>query len=301
MKTLIFNRTLSIALLAGILTAGCNKKEDEIQEVMESIQSAEDNAMIETEFSAVFDAVGDVAELSEPGKDTKETGNSQYTVLPGGATVVFTDSLWTDGDGVEFYVDYGPLGDEPPKGLLCRDGRYRAGRIDASLSEPFFEINSVLTITIPTENEYYVGNGADMARITGVKTVTRTDTLTRHIIVTNASATGQNGTIQWNADRYTTRTMDPTPGLWGDTFTTRGNANGINVNNVSFTAEVTAEDPLVKKLQLGCASTFVSGVVTIENENGGTLALDYDPYDDQACDKVARVTINGNSRIIVVR
>jgi hypothetical protein len=70
---------------------------------------------------------------------------------------------------------------------------------------------------------------------------------------------------------------------------------------VDLAAHVEQGNPLLKKLELGCASTFISGVVTIENETGGILILDYDPYNDQACDKVARVTINGLSKIIFVR
>lgn len=293
------NQLLSVFLMLFVLISGCQK--DEKEEVIESIQSAEDNAMVETEFSALYESAGDVADLASSDSDYKSASEIEYTVLPSGALVVFTDSLWNDGDGIEFYIDYGGLGDTPPKGLLCKDGRYRAGRIDASLSKRFFEINSVLTISVPMENYYYVGNGTDMAQVSGIKTVTRTDTTTRHIVVANAKATNAGGTIYWNADRYTTRIFDAGPGLWGDEFTLYGTAQGTNINGVGFTATVTAENPLVKKLELGCASTFVSGVVTIQNQNGGTLVLDYDPYNDQACDKVAEVTVNGKSRVIFVR
>ncbi|MBN3035687.1 MAG: hypothetical protein JW861_08880 [Bacteroidales bacterium] len=297
----IFRVFLMISLVASLIS-GCKKDEkEELEEAVESIQSAEDNAMVETEFSALFDFAGDVAEMGGAAKSSPSMTEVEYTVLPSGALVVFTDSLWNDGDGLEFYIDFGELGNTPPRGLLCKDGRYRAGRVDATLSDHFYNTGSVLTITVPLANNYYVGDGTNMAHVSGTKTVTRTDDSTFHVVVTGAQATGQSGTILWSADRYTSRTYDAGPGIWGDEFTFWGTAEGTNINGVGFTATVIESDPLIKKLQLGCATTFVAGVVTIQNNNGGTLILDYDPYNDQACDKVAQVTVNGVSRIFMVR
>lgn len=294
MKTM---KIFATALLLIAVAIGCKKEE----EVLESIQSAEDNAMIETEFSAVFEVTDDVVAVTGSAKGTESFKSPIYTVLPSGAEVIFTDSLWNDGNGIAFYIDFGPLGNVPPKGLLCKDGRYRAGRIDASLSAPYFEVNSLLTISVLQSNDYFAGDGTNMTHLSGVKTVTRTDENTRQIVVTGAQATNENGTVYWSAERTVTKTFDNGSGIWGDHFSLYGTATGTNLNSIGFTATVTSGNPLIKKLETGCAGTFVAGVVTIENTAGGKLELDYDPYNNEACDKVASVTINGKTKIIFVR
>lgn len=302
MKT---KKIISIAFFAVfasslVLFNSC-KKEDKDDTAAESIQSAEDNAMAESEFSAVFDASDDVAAVNNDSKETKDSKSLGYTVLPSGAEVIFTDSLWSDGDGIAFFIDYGELLGTAPSGLLCKDGKYRAGRIDVTLSDHYYLVNSVLSISISEDNDYYVGDGTNMTHISGYKTVTRTDSTTRHIVVTDGKAESSLGTILWSCDRTTVRTADAGWGLWGDEFTTTGSAQGSNINGIGFTASISEEKPLVKQLQIGCARTFVSGIVTVTNNNGGVLELDYDPYGDQACDRTAKVTVNGVSRIIMVR
>lgn len=294
-------KAIAFVLLLSISFVSCQKDEnDDKEDTQESIQSAKDNSMVETEFSAVFDAADDVAAVNHSGSQLKGHG---YTILPSGAEVIYTDSIFgDDGDGVEFYIDYGEMGSDTPYGLLCKDGRYRSGRIDVSITDRYYVENSVLTISIPASNEYHVGNGTDMTHITGTKEITRNDSVTRSIKVTGASATNDEGTISWSAERVIKRTYnDGILGLWGDEFTITGSAKGTNINGVDFTAAISDEKPLIKTLKMGCARTFISGVITINNENGGELILDYDPYDDQACDKVAEVSIGDNSWIIIVR
>jgi hypothetical protein len=291
------NKSVILIITCVATLIGCQKQDRILY--TENIQSAENNAMMETEFSAMFEAIDDIASIqNDIGNNYKST---TYTVVPSGAMVIFTDSLWNDGDGIEFYIDYGELDLYPPKGILCKDGRYRAGKVYASLSDRYFNLNSILTISVPSENIYYVGNGNDMTNISGTKTVTRIDTNTRNIRVTDAIATNLLGSITWNADRTISKTFNTGPGLWGDEFTITGTSSGTNVNGVGFTANISSLNPLVKRLELGCASTFVSGVITITNNNGDQMQLDYDPYNDQPCDKVARVIINGRSKFIIVR
>jgi hypothetical protein len=45
----------------------------------------------------------------------------------------------------------------------------------------------------------------------------------------------------------------------------------------------------------------VSGTIQINNFNGRSLLLNYDPTGTAACDNIASVTINGNTHTITLR
>jgi hypothetical protein len=74
----------------------------------------------------------------------------------------------------------------------------------------------------------------------------------------------------------------------------------VNRKGESFTVKV--DVPLVKKVELGCARTFVKGKITLTNTSSGkTILIDYDPYNDQKCDLIAKATINGKEYFYTVR
>ncbi len=286
----------NIKLIAMLLFAGsfaflisCRKGT-----LNESIQSAQDNVSIETELGNIYDAASGYAQ--EDGL----TGKTDATVLPSGAIVTFQDSAFVSQDGtpLTFTIDYGALGSTAPKGLLCKDGRYRAGKINVSLKEKFGTADNQITVSIPSANDYYVGNGTDMRKVTGTKTVTRQGSAkTWSVVVSNATLETQNGTIQWNANRTLTQTVD-VPGAFGDEYTITGSAQGVNAKGEAFSVVTT--EPLVKKIQIGCLSTFVSGVLELTNSKNEKFTIDYDPYNNSACDKAAEVSFRNRKRIINV-
>jgi hypothetical protein len=54
---------------------------------------------------------------------------------------------------------------------------------------------------------------------------------------------------------------------------------------------------LLKRLQQGCARTFVKGVIAIENEDSrNPLEVDFDPFNNAACDRTAKA-IYGNRSV----
>jgi len=258
----------------------------------ESIQSAQDNVSVETEFGNVYDAASGYAQ--EDGL----TGKTDATVLPSGAVVTFQDSAFVSQDGtpLTFTIDYGVLGSSAPKGLLCKDGRYRAGKINVSLKEKFGTADNQIVITIASTNDYYVGNGTDMRKVTGTKTITRQGSAkTWNMVVANATLETQNGTVQWNANRTLTQTVD-VAGAFGDEYTISGSAQGVNAKGEAFSVQTTQQ--LVKKVQIGCLSTFVSGILELTNSKGDKFTINYDPYNNAACDKAVEVAFNNKKRIV---
>jgi len=274
--------------LSGILFFSSCKRE-----FLESVQSAEDNAQIETEFAQIFEAVADYA------ANDSRTNKTDDFLLPNGAVIVFTDSLFNDGDGIDFDILYGPLNNGGSnKGRLCKDGRYRAGTVHVGMTSRWSETPCVITIAISSSDQYYSGNGSKMYQITGTKTITKTSASSFTVVVQNATMQRDNGIVSWNAERTVTKTKDPGAGWLNDEYTITGTADGINANGDAFTAQTTT--PLVKLMSLGCMSTFITGKIAVTNSNGKVLSIDYDSFGNAACDKVATIYFNNRSRNITL-
>jgi hypothetical protein len=282
---------VAFAILIAFITDACRKRTD----ITESIRSAQDNASVETEFGNIYDVSTGYAQ--EDGLTGKTDADK---ILPSGAMVTFQDSLFfsQDNSPVVFTIDYGDLKATAPKGLLCKDGRYRAGKIHVSLKEKFGTADNQIVITIANADGYYVGNGTNMYQLTGTKTITRQGSQKKwSTVVNNATLQTDKGTIAWSANRTIEQTVD-VPGAIGDEYTVTGTAQGTNAEGESFSANITT--PLVKRLQIGCLSTFVSGIWTLTNSKGDVFSVDYDPYNNAACDKTVKVKYNNKEKIITV-
>lgn len=284
-------KLICLMVIASMVLNACKKSS---LEVLETITSAEDNATAESEFASAFDLGDDIASTDSR---LKKAGSA---LLPSGAVLNITDSLFTDGDGKAFDVDFGPLGTAAPFGRLCADGRYRSGKIHFTLSGPYATVGSVLVIELVDADKYFCGNGSEMTQITGTKTITRTQSNQFTVQVSNGKAINSRGTVQWQANRSVTRTKDAGPGLLGDVFEITGNASGTNRDGERFTVSI--DLPLKKKVEPGCAQTFIKGKLTLRNlDSGKEIKIDYDPFGNEACDRTAKATINGKDRIFTVR
>lgn len=291
MKKLNLSIALGTAvLLAGFIT-GCSKDREE---TAETYVSAEDNSTAENEFTSLFDVADDFSS-----NDARTRAGN--TILPNGVIVTFSDSLFTDGDGVECTVDFGEIKTTVPKGTLCKDGRYRAGRIHLSLTKRYFLDSAEVIITAHDSDNYYGGSdGVNLTKLTGTMHLTRLSDMSVKIDVIDAKAINDKGTVSWQSTRTITKLVDNGPGILGDQFQVTGSASGTNRNNENFT--VTIDEPLVKKVEIGCARTFVKGKITLTNTSSSkTLKIDYDPFNNQACDLTVKVTINNKEFFYTVR
>ena len=65
---------------------------------------------------------------------------------------------------------------------------------------------------------------------------------------------------------------------------------------------VAIDSPLLKRLDVGCATTFVQGIVTVSAKEGNqVVSINYDPYDNSACDKYAEANLNGRKTIFKIK
>ena len=291
MKKISLIFTLSLAAAASVFFIGCRKDKNA---TLETIVSAEDNSTAENEFTSLFDVADD---FSSNDRRTR-AGN---TILPSGAVVTFQDSSYTDGDGVEATIDFGPVKTTVPKARLCQDGRFRAGKVHITSNRRYFLDSAEVTITVSDSDQYFAGNdGVSLTQLTGTVKIKRVDGTTLKIDVLDARATNDKGTVAWQSTRTITKLVDAGAGILGDQFQITGEASGVNRNSENFTVNI--DVPLLKKVEMGCARTFVKGKITLSNTSTGkTIAIDYDPYNNEACDLFAKATINGKEYFYTVR
>jgi hypothetical protein len=254
--------------------------------------NAEENGFAETEFMYISDAVCEYL------ADDAHTGKTGEFLLPGNVAVVFSDSSFTDGNGVICSIDYGNLENgSSKKGILCSDGRYRAGKINLYMNKRWSQLPCTVDISISNSDNYFSGNGTDMYHISGVKRIVRNSEDTYVHTVTNAKIARPSGTISWNSERVATRVLDAgLPGIAGDKFEISGTSSGTNSMGEMFSVETIS--PLEKIVQVGCSATFVSGELQITNPDGKELTVDYDPFGNKACDKSVKIKSNGQERIM---
>ncbi len=291
MKKLNLSVAFMFLAVASVSLTSCRKDKNE---TAETIVSAEDNATAENEFTSLFDVADDFSS-----NDARTRAGN--TILPSGAVVTFQDSSFMDGDGVECTIDFGPLKTSVPKGTLCQDGRFRAGKIHLSITKRYFMDSAQVTITADENDNFFGGSdGVNMTKLTGSIVLTRMSETSIKIDVSNARAINDKGTVSWQSTRTITKLLDNGPGILGDQFQVTGSASGINRNNENFTVNI--DEPLLKKVEMGCARTFVKGKITLTNTSSGkTLKIDYDPFNNQACDLSAKVTINNKEYFFTVR
>lgn len=283
MKTKLFKTTvLAIALLVAF--AGCEKA---IEDLQETIDSGEDDAYVQTAVASAFDVVED---LGTTDARLMKTGNS---ILPGAANVVFLDSVM-DANGVEYFVDFGPL-----PGLLCNDGKWRAGKINVKLNKKYSEIGAVGVAEMTETEPFYAGTETVKTQLSGKLTASRLALNSINLLAENIKATYQSRTIEAAGNYTIIRTVGMAdPGALGDEYELTGSGSGVNRNGKNYT--VTVAETLVKKIQDGCADTFVNGIIEIKNEDAKKpLKIDFDPDNDQACDNKVKITLsNGFSQTI---
>ncbi len=266
---------------------------DKIRETKETISSAEDFANSESEFTAAFDVSDDLNST-----DFK-LRSSSAGILPSGAVFTWIDSSFSDGNGVVYEIDFGPLGTAAPFGRECNDGKFRAGVFRFSLDKRYTEIGATGILTIADSNNYYSGDGLVMTKLSGALSITRTAVNKLTVEVRNGKAERNNKTWLFYGTRFIENTKPGGPGIIGDEFTINGSGGGTNKDGVNYTWLV--KEDLIKNIEKGCANTFVKGVLEIVNDNGGYISVDFDPKKDGACDRLARATINGKTFDFMVR
>ncbi|MEN3040787.1 MAG: hypothetical protein ABDH66_04520 [Bacteroidia bacterium] len=273
--------TLLAALGTGLLFVACKKK-DKVEDITAFQETAEDYARVENEqnyLSSVTDNQGENA-------GNRRVAGTDTTLLPRCAQVSY--------DSVQrlLVIDFGPTN------CLCRDGVYRRGKVRIQFSGPrWYQAGARAYITTDSffvnDNQhivekilFHVGLNAAGQRIIR-------DTVVSHRLIT------PNGTVQWSAVREYRQTQGQNTWMrWDDIWFIGGGAQGTSRRGNPFTTQITDSLKLVGSCEFGHP---VKGIWQLTTQNR-TVILNYDPYNNQACDRVASVQVNnGNPVNITLR
>ncbi len=279
MKTLI--RSLwALSFACSIFFIGCSNATDPV--TTENITSSEDNALIDGEFSVLFataSAQGDVSnETAANRKSNSIAGkNEKCDLLPICATV---DNDTTKN---EITIDYGN------QNCLCSDGLMRRGKIMINYTGTWKSIGSIIEVTL---KDYYVQD----LKVTGKKTVTIFSTTSFIVLVEDATMITPKGTISWASNHTITQTKGYSTKntTSDDEFSILGGSTGTNSEGVKYTATIDNLNPLIKRVSCK-QKDFSAGILTIQNDKGKTLVINYDPQNTKGCNKNSTCTVNGKT------
>jgi hypothetical protein len=273
-------RSLTLAFLASglLLTTGCNRKSDDAapdEDITTAEDRSEDN--IETAIST------DAFQVSTPQDvDVNATSAAGFTTTDAQfrarfgpcVTRTYTASTRT------LVIDFG-------SGCMCADGRFRSGQIIVKFTT---DANRRIAGSVVRRRNYFVNYNQHTAR----RTFTDLGNGGFNVAVDSASIIRANngGTHSWTANWTFTPTANNTATV--HEYTVTGMAAGVNRKGVGYTT--TIQTPLLRSST--CFKYYTSGVVSIANNKGKTMLLD---YGNGTCDNTATVTVNGRTRTITLR
>lgn len=267
---------------------GC--QDPEVVEVKETSDPVESLVVAVSEVYSTFDVLDDFLSTDETVKKKDDL------LIPNSVDIIFTDNSFTDGDGVEFTIDFGELGTEAPFGVLCKDQKYRAGVVHVTISDRYSSPDSKILIHLDENEPFYSGNGADMVKMTGLFEVQKLGPTAQTFRTEDLKVYVKEKPVNFKCNNTVSKVKDSGSGILNDEIKIDGDFSIDSDGEVFYQALIT--ESLKKVYEANCVKNIVSGVITLQGAGSSShLAADFDPYEDQACDNIVRITINGKSTI----
>jgi len=273
MKSQLLKVFLMIGFISLIVT-GCRKKEDEDRDT----GTASDNAFAE----GTFNDISNMADEAASGSMVSYKSDGNAFILSNCATITFTSTA----SDTTMIIDFGTVN------CLCKDGRYRRGKILVTWSGAYKEPGHVHSITF---DNYFVNDN----QVMGTKTVTNTGinnagNISFDIDVNGTIILSGGKTITWNSQRVREFIEGAaTSDRFDDVYLITGSANGSTSEGKSFTATI------INALRVEVACHYiVSGTIEFSPSGKATRTID---FGNGACDAFATVTINGNVHNITLK
>lgn len=266
-----------LLLLSSLgVVSSCKKKEKDTFNPTEFQEAAEDQSRAEAESNFIGDAVDEQGE-----SPNRRVAGPDSSSLPRCARISY------DSTRRRLTIDFGDTN------CLCRDGVYRRGKIYVSFFGPRWPAPNA-TALITTDSFYVNDNRHDVEKVlfhAGLDSAGHRiirDTVRRHIITT------PDGTIQWSAIREYRQTQGQNTYMrWDDIWFIGGSSQGTSRRNRSFSTRIT--DSL--KIVGSCFFRVpVRGIIQLNTQNH-TVILNYDPYNNEACDGVASVRVDNQNPV----
>ncbi|MEN9318393.1 MAG: hypothetical protein RL712_963 [Bacteroidota bacterium] len=227
------------------------------------------------------------------------------------AKVIVIDSTYYDGDAVEFLVDFGPtnLPLKPSQKcvdgrLKCVDGRFRGGKLRVILESHYIENTAKSHLLVDDQTGYVFGSENNPLRVDHLEIDIEREfkellkyTIKKLEIDSRSLELDGSLTLEKIAGANT-------PGMIGDQYIMKGSGKVIGDQYImkgSGKVEMGEDDylweigsPLKKKVEPGCGMIPVKGLLNLNIESlNRNVVVDFDPFDNESCDRIVRITNAG--------
>ncbi len=276
MKRTIFITGLALFAVFAIFTTSCKKENIQLEDTTIS----QDDAYAEKTFEDVSDMANEAYDIGTGNHLKLFPGNRMF--LSECATVTLDTTVFPR----ELTIDFGK------ENCLCRDGKYRRGKIIISFNGRYRHPGTVITHGF---EDYFVNDRS----VSGTKVLTNmgeneNGNLYFTIEVVGVVQREDGGTFSWNSSRVREWIQGSDTGTpWDDIYLVTGTAHGVRPNGLTW------DQAIIIPLRVELACRFiVSGSIELTPENRPVRLLDFGNGD---CDNIATVTINGETVTIFLR
>ncbi len=273
------NLILGIFAIAAValIFNGC-KKENDIQ--LEDNNISQDDSYAEKTFEEVSGIADEAYDMKAGGNLKAYPGDRLF--LSECATVTLDTTVMPR----VLTIDFGE------ENCLCRDGKYRRGKIIITFNGRYRQPGTVITHGF---EDFFVNDKS----VEGTKVVTNMGENDNGNIYFTIEVVGviqreDGSTFSWTASREREWIQGyETNRPWDDIYLITGTASGVRPNGLTW------EHEIMTALRVEMACRFiVSGTMEIRPEGRPVILLD---YGDGSCDNEATVTVNGETYTIYLR
>ncbi len=255
----------------------------------------ENGLQLATDFCVMQSELASIIEVAdEMGDQTTGKGTPPKFVLGAfgkAASVKILDSTFFDGDAIEFEINFGPNNLPLSENQRGFDGKYRAGIMHIKIQSHYIENTAKLEIEIDKSDNFWVGANPNQPKNIAISCSTiRQDSKTHSIAIESLDFFGQKkisieGTVQL------LKLTNFNPGVIGNKYQILGKGL-IKESDDEQSWEIM--QPLIKNVVPGCSGEYINGMLELkDSEKSNTTILDYDPFKNESCDRIVRVTIAG--------
>ncbi len=277
---------IALVFMLGLISMQSCERINEHKE--NGLQLATDFCVMQSELASIIEVA------DEMGDQTTGKGTPPKFVLGAfgkAASVKILDSTFFDGDAIEFEINFGPNNLPLSENQRGFDGKYRAGIMHIKIQSHYIENTAKLEIEIDKSDNFWVGANPNQPKNIAISCSTiRQDSKTHSLAIESLDFFGQKkisieGTVQL------LKLTNFNPGVIGNKYQILGKGL-IKESDDEQSWEIM--QPLIKNVVPGCSGEYINGMLELkDSEKSSTTILDYDPFENESCDRIVRVTIAG--------
>jgi len=263
-------------------------------------EAVTDLALVTTELASILEYFDEAADQTT-GKGTPSFFKTQNFSKE--TKIIPIDTIFFDGDGVEFLIDFGPTVTPFKPTQKCLDGRFRGGVVKITLETHYIENTSKSHIIVNGDRSFAVGTESKALVINELEV--NVERKLRELLNFEV----KNLEVDQNSlDFDGLLTLEKisginTPGIFGDHYLLNGGGSA-ELGDEEFKWEI--RSPLKKKVEPGCGMIPVKGLINItvekskRNVANGDILIDFDPFENESCDRIVRIVSAGKTTDVVL-